>query len=235
MAQWHSFARAAPALAAFGRSCLERPPTVSYLGTIAADGLPRVHPVTPIVGDGRLFLFMEPTSPKARDLRERRVFALHNGVPDGDGTGGEFFVRGLAEPVDDPALRSVAAAAASYAAADRYVLFELTVSEARCHGYGDVTLPDPQRWRDPQADAAGSATSGPGTSEQETSRQATPTPEATKRGTAKQGTAKRVTPTPETAKRGTAKRATAKRETAKQGTAKRGTAQQGSSGRGARR
>ena len=183
MAQWHSFARAAPALAAFGQSCLERPPTVSYLGTIAADGLPRVHPVTPIVGDGRLFLFMEPTSPKVRDLRERRVFALHNGVPDGDGTGGEFFVRGLAEPVEDPAVRSAAAAAASYEAADRYVLFELTVAEARCIGYGDVTLPDPPRWRDPEA-------------------------EPSKRTTTKQGTAKRGP-----AKRGAAKPASAKRAT----------------------
>jgi hypothetical protein len=201
MAQWHSFAQAAPALAAFGLSCLERPPTVSYLGTIAADGLPRVHPVTPIVGDGRLFLFMEPTSPKVRDLRERRVFALHNGVPDGDGTGGEFFVRGLAEPVEDPALRSVAAAAASYEAADRYVLFELTVSEARCNGYGDVTLPDPRRWRDPEADAAGSATAARGASEQETSKQATAKPERSRRGTAKRGTA-----TQGTAKRGTSGR-----------------------------
>ena len=209
MAQWHSFARAAPALAAFGQSCLERPPTVSYLGTIAADGLPRVHPVTPIVGDGRLFLFMEPTSPKVRDLRERRVFALHNGVPDGDGTGGEFFVRGLAEPVEDPAARSVAAAAASFEAADRYDLFELTVAEARCVGYGDVTLPDPQRWRDPEARVA-AATSGPVTSEQGT-----------------------PTTTPTTTE--TAKRATAKRGAAKRATAKRGAAKRAASGRGARR
>jgi hypothetical protein len=193
MAQWHSFARAAPALAAFGLSCLERPPTVSYLGTIAADGLPRVHPVTPIVGDGRLFLFMEPTSPKVRDLRVRRVFALHNGVPDGDGTGGEFFVRGLAEPVEDPALRSVAAAAASYEAADRYVLFELTVSEARCNGYGDVTLPDPRRWRDPEADAPGTAASGTATSEREAPEQGTPRRDISKRGTAERETAKRGT------------------------------------------
>ena len=138
--------------------CLERAPSVSDLGTVAADGLPRVHPVTPIVGDGRLFVFMEPTSPKGRDLRQRRVFALHNGVPDSDGTGGEFFIRGMAEPVEDPALRSVAAAAASYEPADRYVLFELTVSEARCNGYGDVTLPDPRHWRDPDASVGGSAT-----------------------------------------------------------------------------
>jgi hypothetical protein len=215
MAQWHSFARSAPALAAFGQTCLERPPTVSYLGTIGADGLPRVHPVTPIVGDGRLFLFMEPTSPKVRDLQQRRVFALHNGVPDGDGTGGEFFVRGLAEPVEDPVVRSAAAAAASYDAADRYVLFELTVAEARCIGYGDVKLPDPRRWRDPEAQAAASAISGPGTSEPETS-----TTEPSKRATAKRGTTRQ----------GAAKQATAKRGAAKQRSAK-----QATSGRGARR
>jgi DNA-binding MurR/RpiR family transcriptional regulator len=150
MAQWQSFAGAVPALAAFGQSCLERPPRVSYLATMGADGLPRVHPVTPILGDGRLFVFMEPASPKGHDLRERLVFALHNGVPDSEGTGGEFFVRGVAEPVDDPALRSVAAGAASYQPAGRYVLFELGVSEARCNAYGDVALPEPRRWRDPE-------------------------------------------------------------------------------------
>jgi hypothetical protein len=219
MAQWHSFARAAPALAAFGQSRLERPPSVSYLGTIAADGLPRVHPVTPIVGDGRLFLFMEPTSPKVRDLRERRVFALHNGVLDGDGTGGEFFVRGVAEPVEDPKVRSVAASAASYDAADRYVLFELTVAEARCIGYGDVTLPDPQRWRDPETHAAASAISGPGTSEPKTSTTGT-----SKRATAKRGAAKQA-----------ATRATTKQGAAKRGAAKQGAAKRATSGRGARR
>lgn len=36
---------------------------VAYLGTLRADGSPRIHPVTPIVSE-RLFLFMEPTSPK---------------------------------------------------------------------------------------------------------------------------------------------------------------------------
>jgi hypothetical protein len=61
--------------------------------------------------------------------------------------------------VDEPALWSVAAAAASYEPVDRYVLFELTVSEARCNGYGDVSLPDPRRWRDPDADTEGPAAS----------------------------------------------------------------------------
>jgi hypothetical protein len=36
--------------------------------------------------------------------------------------------------------------AASYEPADRYILFELRLSEARCHGYGDVPLPSTTMW-----------------------------------------------------------------------------------------
>jgi hypothetical protein len=38
------------------------------------------------------------------------------------------------------------AEAATYSPADRYILFELQLSEARCHGYGDVPLPATRRW-----------------------------------------------------------------------------------------
>lgn len=46
----------------------------------------------------------------------------------------------------DPQLRTIASEAATYQPEDRYVLFELLIKEARCNGYGDVTLPDPGRW-----------------------------------------------------------------------------------------
>jgi hypothetical protein len=90
---------------------------------------------------------MKPTSPKGRDLIERHRYALHNGVPDMSGTGGEFRVSGRGVPVLDRESRAVAARAAAYDPADRYVLFELLVSEARCNGYGDVELPEPRAWR----------------------------------------------------------------------------------------
>jgi hypothetical protein len=144
MLSWDDFEAQAPALAAFGAERLTV--AVSYLATLRLDGTPRVHPVAPIVGGGRLFVFMEPTSPKARDLRERNWYALHNGVPDTYGSGGEFFVSGQAIPLDDVSLRNVASEAATYQPEDRYVLFELAVNEARCNGYGDVTLPHPGRW-----------------------------------------------------------------------------------------
>ena len=108
--------------------------------------MPRVHPVTPIFTPDGFYLYMEPTSPKARDLEERPVYSVHSGVPDNAGTGGEFSVSGTAIPVEDADLRSAVAKAASYTPADRYVLFEFLVSEARCHGYGDVPLPTTKRW-----------------------------------------------------------------------------------------
>jgi hypothetical protein len=91
---------------------------------------------------------MEPTSPKGRDLRERGSFGMHNGVPDSEGTGGEFWLAGRGAPVDDPTTRAAVVAAATYEPDDRYVLFELTVTEARCNGYGDVVLPSITRWRE---------------------------------------------------------------------------------------
>jgi pyridoxamine 5'-phosphate oxidase-like protein len=142
---WGEFAAQAPELADFGARRLAAVP--AYLATVDDSGAPRVHPVTPIIGDGRLFLFMEPTSPKGDDLVRRGAYALHCHVPDAKGTGGEFYIRGRGERVDSPRVRAIAVQAASYAPHDRYVLFELSIDEARCNGYGDVALPESRSWR----------------------------------------------------------------------------------------
>jgi len=152
MTRWSAFAADVPELAAFAEARLHAAP--AYLATVRADGSPRVHPFTPILGGGGLYLFMEPNSPKGRDLRERRSFAMHNGVPDSEGTGGEVWIAGRGDPVDDVATRAEVVAAASYVPDDRYVLFELSVREVRCNGYGDVTLPSVTRCKCPDpADA----------------------------------------------------------------------------------
>lgn len=145
MSTWGEFVSAHPSLAAFAADRLGHAP--AYLATVRRDGGPRVHPVTPIIAADHLFLFMEPTSPKGRDLRERGRYALHSAVPDNKGTGGEFYVRGNAILIEDDALRTIALSSASYAPEARYILFELRVTEARCNGYGDVTLPSPTHWR----------------------------------------------------------------------------------------
>lgn len=141
---WGKFATLEPDLARFGAERLTAVP--AYLATIRQSGSPRVHPVTPIFTDAGLFLFMEPTSPKGRDLRERESFALHNGVPDNAGSGGEFFLAGRGLIVEDVDIWSEVADSAGYEPADRYILFELHLSEARCNGYGDVQLPATRSW-----------------------------------------------------------------------------------------
>jgi hypothetical protein len=142
--RWGEFSQVEPDLARFGAGRLTAAP--AYLATIRLSGAPRVHPVTPIFAGDGLFLFMEPTSPKRRDLLERRFFALHSGVPDNAGTGGEFSASGVGLAMDDPQMWSLVAHAAGYDPPDRYVLFEFHLSEARCHGYGDVPLPSTRRW-----------------------------------------------------------------------------------------
>jgi hypothetical protein len=141
---WRDFAKREPDLARFGAGRLTAAP--AYLATVRKSGAPRVHPVTPIFAGDGLFLFMEPTSPKRRDLLERGFFALHSGVPDNAGTGGEFSASGIGLAEDDPQLWALVAEAAGYDPPDRYVLFEFQLSEARCHGYGDVPLPSTRRW-----------------------------------------------------------------------------------------
>src|SRR2546428_5203516 len=123
---WRDLEGADPDLAEVGASRLQSS-GVAYLATVDPEGAPRVHPVTPIVGEGHLFVFMEPTSPKGADLKRGSRFALHSAVANMSGGGGEFVVRGIGRSIDDPAERAVAERLSPYAAADRYVLFELLV------------------------------------------------------------------------------------------------------------
>ena len=140
---WKDLENADPDLAAFGLSRFET--RVAYLATLRQDGSPRVHPVNPIVGQGHLFLFMEPTSPKGHDLRRDGRYALHAAVSDANGTGGEFNLSGRAAFLTDPALRALAAQLASYTPAERYILFELSVESAQSTQYQNGE-PVHRRW-----------------------------------------------------------------------------------------
>ena len=147
MATWQQFTVAAPELAAFGAYRLEG--KVAYLATIRADGGPRVHPVTPHIAHGCLFVYMEPTSPKAHDLQRDSRYALDCSVEDTDGGEGEFNLKGQAEIIDDPVVRAAlfeAAKAAGFHPRDRYVVFELGIESVMSTKYeGDE--PIRERWK----------------------------------------------------------------------------------------
>jgi hypothetical protein len=134
MTSWKEFTEQASQLAEFGKARLQS--GVAYIGTIRPDGSPRVHPCTPIIGE-QLFLFMEPTSPKGKDLLRDPRYTLHCAVEDSSGGNGEFYIRGRGTLTNDPLLREQAVHASSYAPADRYILFVFTVEFAFMNIYVD--------------------------------------------------------------------------------------------------
>lgn len=130
---WKYLEEQQPELAVFGAERLNG--KVAYLATIRKDGSPRVHPMTPIIGQGHLFVFMEPTSPKGHDLQRDGRYAIHCSVSDTSGVSGEFVITGQANLISDAALRALAVRLASYVPADRYILFEFDVESAAATTY----------------------------------------------------------------------------------------------------
>lgn len=102
MPSWEAFARARPDLAELGRRLLDERNGYAYLATVTRDGAPRVHPVVPVLADGRLVVAITAGSPKTADLRRDPRYMLHATVGRRDT---EFAVRGRAAEVVDPDLR----------------------------------------------------------------------------------------------------------------------------------
>jgi hypothetical protein len=141
---WKALEEQNPELAAFGFARLHG--KVAFLATARKDGSPRVHPMTPIIGQGHFFVFMEPTSPKGHDLRRDGRYAIHCSVSDTSGASGEFTISGRARLIDDPELRSVAVRLSPYKPADRYILFEFNLERAASTVYeGDQIIR--QEWK----------------------------------------------------------------------------------------
>jgi hypothetical protein len=134
-------------MAALGFTRLNR--RVAYLATIKKDGSPRLHPVTPFIGNGMLFMFTEPSSPKIGDLRRDGRYALHCSVDRREGDPLiEFLVSGMAQAIGNADVRWQAAEkiAASPVVTNGYVLFEFRVDNALLIEYDDEGKRAVQRW-----------------------------------------------------------------------------------------
>lgn len=143
---WHSLATQAADLATVGATYLHD--QVAYLATVRPDGAPRLHAVRPVVTADRLFLFMEPTSPKGHDLRRDGRYALHCTATDTQPWDlHEFSVDGVAHPTDDPGARRIAGAGTGFPRDEHFVLFELEVESALSTAYGPDGRPVRRRWR----------------------------------------------------------------------------------------
>lgn len=142
---WKEFEKNSPELASLGHEKLNR--KITYLAILSKGGSPRIHPVTPFIGNGMLFIFTQPLSPKIRDLRRDGRYALHCSVG-GEGPLIEFLVSGSAEEVSDPFVRTQAESiAASPVVIDSYVLFEFKVERVLVVEYDEDRKPVVRRWR----------------------------------------------------------------------------------------
>ncbi len=103
MATWNEFAEAAPEMAERGGKMLAIP--LAYLATVRMSGAPRLHPLSPILAGGRLFVAIQSTSPRRFDLARDGRYSLHTLPPElgPDYDEFEFNVTGTASRVTDAA------------------------------------------------------------------------------------------------------------------------------------
>jgi hypothetical protein len=105
MSTWRTLRSIAPELVALGEERLRRF-RLAMLGTIRADGSPRISTVEPYLDSGELLLGLIRGSAKARDLLRDGRCTLHSIVDDPDGGEPELTLRGRFAEVDDAARRA---------------------------------------------------------------------------------------------------------------------------------
>jgi hypothetical protein len=153
VAKWGEFTAAAPELAAFGLRFFDRY-KVALLATAAADGGPRVAPVTPIITHASLYVFVNPKTPKYADLVCDGRCVIHALMD--LGRDDEFQIAARARRITDSAIRADVAASAGFPVLEQdrdSQLFEFDVARAFStiwyHQGQPDTRPIRARWRAP--------------------------------------------------------------------------------------
>jgi hypothetical protein len=127
---------------------------LAFLGTVRADGGPRLHPMCPLLTDTGLYAFIVP-SPKQRDLHRDGRYAMHSFPLDDNEDA--FYLSGVASHMQDSRIRNRLAQQFADERSDVTLpppgeeqhLFEFQVQAAmltRTTGHGD---PEPRHtiWR----------------------------------------------------------------------------------------
>jgi hypothetical protein len=152
---WSAFKTQQPDLARQGAGLLYHYGVgLAFLGTVRADGGPRLHPMCPLLTDNGLYAFIVP-SPKQKDLHRDGRYAMHS-FPLEDNEDA-FYLSEVADYVSDPGIRDRLAQQFAAERSDVALpppgedqhLFEFQVGAAmltRTTGHGD---PSPQHtiWR----------------------------------------------------------------------------------------
>jgi pyridoxamine 5'-phosphate oxidase-like protein len=103
--RWSEFAEACPDLAEPSKARLLEP-GIALLGTLRADGSPRISPCEVFIVDGDLMLGMMWQSRKALDLLRDPRIVVHSAVTNRDGKEGDVKLYGRAVDVPEPERRA---------------------------------------------------------------------------------------------------------------------------------
>jgi hypothetical protein len=139
--RWDAFETACPEIARLARERFSRDQLV-LVGTLRADGSPRISPCEVDLAAGRLFLGMMWRSRKAVDLLRDPRAVVHSVTCDKDGTDGDVKLYGRALEEHEPDVRD-AFGAAIHARIDwapeepEYHCFSLDVESAGYAVFGD--------------------------------------------------------------------------------------------------
>lgn len=112
---------------------------IAYLATTRRDGAPRVHPICPIFAEGRMFVAVNPASPKRFDLKRDGRYALHGMPGERDE---EFYATGRARLVEPGARREAVVAAAGHTVHPGDWVFELDLTTADTAYWENWVQPD---------------------------------------------------------------------------------------------
>jgi hypothetical protein len=106
---WSDFKAQQPELASQGADLMYHYGVgLAFLGTVRADGGPRLHPMCPLLTDSGLYAFIVP-SPKQIDLHRDGRYAMHSFPLENNEDA--FYLSGVASHVSDPQIREPAGAA----------------------------------------------------------------------------------------------------------------------------
>jgi hypothetical protein len=131
--RWVDFEQAAPELAALGLAGL-REQNLALVGTLRADGWPRISPNEIYLLDGDLMLQMMRNSRKAADLERDARLTVMTPQCDREATRGDFKIYGRGVPITDPDTRrsfgETIFAAIGWRPLDPYPLYAVDIESA---------------------------------------------------------------------------------------------------------
>lgn len=145
-ATWGQFRQAAPEFAESGARLFDKW-QIAYLASVDRKGAPRVHPVTPVLFEEGLYLFIPESTPKGKDLVRTDRFAMHAMPGKNDE---EFYIKGIARRVENPLLHKEVYDSITFTTGKDDPLYELQINKCLWSYWENVgkpgTYPVRQRW-----------------------------------------------------------------------------------------